>query len=212
MAFVLKNFSPQKEKIILLSQNLGKIEIIKDKFNKNKNETILSSGILISFNPIKSKINSYIANNIDVLMVPIMYEKLEDLEWIHSLLEICYFFLPLDEPCKNIFTTMYKSFFFLEFNKNFSECFQPIKKLLTLKLLKQLGFEIHKDLSPIKTKFEGLVSTFIDFPNLENIESLKMFIRTLDNCDVNLLNLWILSCLKQHPNSNAFKTTKIFRI
>ncbi|HBS48355.1 TPA: hypothetical protein DEO28_00460 [Candidatus Dependentiae bacterium] len=207
IGFVLKNSFPKKEKSTILARDLGKIELIEIK--KNKLKIKLSPGMLIAFNIITTKSNIYIVENVKTLMIPMMYKNLQEMQWMHSLLEICYYFLPLDEPNANIFAIIYEAFHFLESSEHFQEDFKIIKKLTILKLLKHLGFYPENNLQQITTTFEDLVSAFIDIPNHQNIKSIQTFIASTNKFDINLIDTWMLNCLKQHPNYSSFKATKM---
>ncbi len=202
LGFVIKRFAPKKQKFSILSHSLGKIEIIPFPLHWNNR---LRPGMLISSILHSSITRIYIAHNIEILLAPLDFTENTDIYWIHSILELCYYFLPLESPCQETFNFVYRAFFILNCNHKIDSSLAVVKKLLIVKLLTLFGFYPQKTIMRYINLFEKLVTTSVDFTNKGVIKSLTTIPHDIDKEEMALINSWILQCLNEHPNFSSFK-------
>ncbi len=93
--FILKRFLPYKKKLSVLCCQKGKINLITQPTEKCHQ---LWPGMLICFTPTFNNKKICIAHDIEIIMSP-EQENFSNLYWVHHLLEICYYFVPLENPC-----------------------------------------------------------------------------------------------------------------
>lgn len=197
LGFIIKRFIPRKQKISILANSLGKIEVIPSPLSLNDR---LYPGMLISTTLHPSTTRIYIAHNIEILTTPLNFTNNSNIYWIHSILELCYYFIPLEKPCPEIFNLVYVALFLLD-NQKFNSYLNVSRKLFIIKLLVLLGFYPKKPFLQYLNLFEDLVSTFVDFPIKRIIKSLEI----IGKKEIYLINLWIMQCLREHPNFSSFK-------
>ncbi|MCK4265542.1 hypothetical protein KAW80_04260 [Candidatus Babeliales bacterium] len=200
--FVLKRFFPKKHKFSVLTKTRGKLEIVPSPINFSKR---LWPGMLISFvlTPTNTKI--YFANSLDILFAP-LEEAGDNLIWIHSLLELCYYFSPPENPSEDAFQLLHRAFTFVYFAKYFDDSFSVLKKMFTMKLLKSFGFFPDETTFFYFSQFERMVLGSVDFPNKREVKSLKMSLDKVDEEEKKVMDSWIKKCLMRHPGSHLFKT------
>lgn len=117
----------------------------------------------------------------------------EDLLFIHHVIELCYFFIPVNSSTNGVFElvhTLYTRSHLYQMKKN--------KKYLIYQLLLTIGFYPEWKADSIVEKRLAVLS-----------------IDTLDNESIDLeceqfLHRWLLSCIRQHPRFSEFKTIHFF--
>ena len=206
LAFVLKRFFPIKQKVSILCINQGKINIITSPIKRCHQ---LWPGMLISFDSSSIFKNITFSNNIEILMSP--QENLSfNISLIHHFLEICYYFIPLNSPCPEIFLFLYNFFSLLpKLNKIFSTNIVIIEKIYLLKLFQLFGFYQEQEFNYHLELYEQLTSMSIDFKDTQKVESLKRKLKKITDLQINKINDWILGCINNHPCFNLFKTNNL---
>jgi len=205
LGFILKRFLPAKQKLSILTQNFGKAEIITNPPDKS---FILWPGMLISFHASQSIKNMYIANNVEILLSPTENNSCY-LHWIHQTLEICYYFLPLQDPCEEVFNHLYHCIALPKNECLFNNQISVIKKIYLLKLLLLMGFYPDKNLISLLSIYEQLTCTSIDIDNKQKVESIKIALQRVSSLQIKKIDNWVLSCINSHPCFKNFKTVCI---
>lgn len=180
LGILLKKYTPKKEKISVLDNSLGRIEATV-KMNQIQ---ALNHGALFSYTIESVHTNLYCINNIEILNVPFTLAK-QDIYFFHHLLELCYYFLPLDIAYPSIFELIDTAFNHILNNK-------PI---ILLRFFTSLG--IYPEELPFeKTYFLHLLSCPLQIILKEK----------LDDRQLKMLESWLLRCIEMHPYKKNFKT------
>ncbi|MCK4650621.1 hypothetical protein KAT08_00440 [Candidatus Babeliales bacterium] len=204
IGFVLKRFFPQKQKLSILCQYKGKISITT---NPEQRFDQLRPGMLISFNYSGNTSSIYFANNIEILMTP-QDIKYDCFTWLHRFLEICYYFVPIEKPCHEIFFHLYNYFLIYKLEYQFLTQIEIIKKIYLLKLLALLGFYPNKELLAFLNIYDQLSSLYVDFKDQQKVEFLKWNLQKIKKVHNKKIDDWILNCINSHPSFKKFKMLK----
>ncbi|MCA9770621.1 hypothetical protein KC460_04595 [Candidatus Dependentiae bacterium] len=178
---VLRRYTPRKSKIIVLDRELGKIESI-------PHVDILCHGAVIEYFP-KKMCLLYKLESFQLIVAPLHFAR-DHIQFLHHVLELTYYFVPLDSRVPEIFDLL----LFLYRMKN-SSCTATFQKLFVCKFFALLGF-FPENKKMRQSYFHQLVGISID---------------TLVQLSINLeveyaLQQWIYSCVAQHPRARFFKT------
>jgi len=193
LGIILKSFFPEKQTISLLSKLDGKIKLI---ILNGKKMQRLGPGTLISFYT-----ESYTAHDVTILSMP-QFNSLDDMYWLHHLLELCYYFISLHEDCLQQFILIHVCQQLIDIPKS------PLnKKLITGLLLTTLGFYPPQSLLFLYN-LKKILSSCIDFDLNKKIEFLVQHLEELNEKQLQDLDLWILECINSHPRREVFKTIK----
>jgi len=202
LGFVLKRFFPFKQKLSIFAQQKGKIDVITSPISVCSK---LWPGMLVSFNTKKTNKNIYISENIEILLSP-QEDHFLNLAWIHHLLELCYFFIPQEKPQNEIFKHLYSCFLILKLEHIFSNQFETIKKICSLKFMQLAGFYPRNNLEPLLNIYEQLTCMSIDIDDQQKVKFLKTALELITNAQIKEIDNWILNCVQNHPYVNSFKT------
>lgn len=202
--FILKRFLPYKKKLSVLCNNKGKINLTTQPIEKCNN---LWPGMLISFYPTFINKKICLANNIEILINP-HESTTSEFYYMHHILEICYYFAPLDNPCPEIFHFLYDYFSLVKIENHFGNKINIIKKIYLIKLLCLIGFYPEKPLISILNIYDQIRSNSIDFNNHRKVQSLTKDLNEIELLYNKKINGWALSCLNSHPCFKLFKTIK----
>lgn len=207
LGIILKRFYPQKQKFSVLTQNMGKINLVPP-FDKKGSK--LWPGTLIEFSQSKKFETIIYADNIEIHNIPIDYDYY-NMCWQHIILEICYFFMALDDPSPKIFEYVYNALvFFPKTNENMVNN-KLIKRFIITYLFFLLGFYHDEKVEEVFSKYNLDVKSGIDFSSLETVKSMESSFDKKLTEDIQIINNWILENLNQHPNNNFFKTKSFIK-
>lgn len=170
---------------------------------------VLSAGTLIDFSRRKVNGDIYVTNDIEILMIPINDVK-KNIYWIHHFLEICYYFLPLELPCKDVFQILKEFFRISKKELFFKPYFSLVKKICMIKLFKLLGFYPEREFSLYDTLFENILAVSIDSSDIQKVRSLNILLSKITSFMVKEIDLWLFECLNNHPYLHLFKTISFF--
>lgn len=203
LGFVLKRFLPYKCKFSILTQTMGKINIITS-LQEGRN---LWPGSLISLIGIDKLANVFSFASLEVLIVP-TESNVNDICWLHQVLEICYFFLSLNEPVSDVFKSVYNALLMLS-NYNFNEIEDKLlKRLFVVNIFFLIGFYPSQNIKNILSKYGFDLYRAVDFSSIEAVKSLQTYLIEIKDVEIKELDCWILLNLNKHPNKKFFKTTK----
>jgi hypothetical protein len=181
--FVLRTYFPQKHKISLFDENFGRIEgLVLSAIILQA----ISSGMLLSYN-LKPKGSLFRLEGINIYKVPFRAAR-NDIYFLHQVLELCYYFLPLHQ-------TMPAIFYLINFVVQSSEQLHTslCKKLFLLRFFAHLGMHPDEDLYNMDL-LQNLLSQPID---------------SMLNTDViaeSKLDQWLYDFIADHPQKAQFKT------
>jgi hypothetical protein len=183
-AIVLKTYLPQKQKVCLLDAHLGKIMAVPHR------QDIGYGSLLVYFAREWQAHNQlYMMQSIELIDMPLQLAA-DDILFLHHVLELCYFFLPLGHCNRHIFHLV----LFLYTSQHLIQN-SYLKKVFLFQFFSTLG------LYPQEHKFQQahfhyLASTSIDIIAQQAID--LMVESELDN--------WLLRCIEIHPCARSFKT------
>lgn len=197
--FVLKRFQPNKSKSTILSMHEGKFDLSFRKFNDCFK---LWPGMLVSFNVEKAYKTTF-GSNVQILATPNLSEK-QSIFFMHHILELCYFFVPSNKPCPEIFNFLKHFFLFFDQEIATPKYLNFTHKIFVTKLFSLFGFFSHDPISRYLAIHETLTTTFVDFSTEQKVEFLEKHLSLAQEKD---FDEWILESLKIHPHSHLFKTT-----
>jgi len=188
VGIVLKSFFPYKCKISVLSRNSGKVNLFVRSLK-------LSPGTFISF---------YL-KKVEVLHVPLSPLDMH-LTWIHHMLEICYYFVPINSACTDVFRLLQYSLKLGVQSSSFEPYFYIVKRICLIRLLVLLGFYPKGDLVPFISLFDDLVGVSLDSLDGQKVRLLE----AVTVATVKKIDKWILSCLQEHSHFKQFNTVPFF--
>lgn len=181
IGIVLKNYQPQKCKLVILDRDSGK-------FMGVPNRTDISNGALITYFKREQEHISFI-HNIDIVDMPLALAH-EDIVFVHHVLELCYYFIPMGSYASQVFVALLR---FYEYPIVLST---PImKKIFVVQLFFLLG--VYPDSQRLRSAgINQLISTSIDIWARQSID-----LRIEQELDE-----WLMYCVKTHPRAEYFKT------
>ncbi len=178
---ILKTFFPKKMKMIVLDQQLGKIEAVPPKDN-------YFCGSLISYH-VQVKGSVYFLSDIHLLDMPLYLAK-DDILFLHHVLEVCYFCIPFDNQVTEIFVLLSQLY------TNSVPAYDTAFKIAFLfKILILLGMHPHEPRFQVPHYY------------MLARESIDTIINKSIHLDTNeTLYEWVRSCMSIHPLIHVFKT------
>lgn len=200
---VLKKFATSDHKISVLTNTLGKIALVV--FNQGVMRRI-QVGTLIEFDHPKKQNNVHTTQQLVIVLTPIT-QRSDDLIWLHHMLELCYYFVPLHQPLSECFVILKSCLALLPHVDLFSaHLWEIVKKLCLGALLLFLGFfpPEHLERSIIMTKNALFLS--VDFQDVQKVEFLSKHLEKFCTIAPADLDSWFLQCIQSHPRINIFKT------
>lgn len=185
---VLKNSFPQKYSLDLLDNKSGRIIGI------SKAIEYISVGSLIMYTIDKKKQNPLFLYQIELQEVPFPLAR-EDIFFLHHVLEICYYFIPIGSDAIVIYNQLQLLYASGDWIKNVL-----LKKIFLVKLFAFLG--IYPEEKKIKKPFfhHIIMSSFVSLLEQNFSEHEEE------------INEWLHECLASHPHIDKFKTTYLFDI
>ena len=130
----------------------------------------------------------------------------DDLLWIHHLLELCYYFIPVGLEASDVYDAVAACLDILSISKIFESNFDVVKKLCAFKVMCLLGFYPPKNLISYIPVFHYLVAVSVDSQNYGKVISLNALLENISNNDIQCVNTWMLECMNTHHCSALFKT------
>lgn len=197
--FVLKRFQPNSSKSTILSMHEGKFDLSFKNFNDCFK---LWPGMLVSFH-VEKTYKTLFGSHIQILASPNLSES-HSIFLMHHILELCYFFVPSNKPCPEIFNFLKQFFLFFDQEATATKYLDFTQKIFVTKLFSLFGFFSYEPISKYLALHETLSTTFVDFSIEQKVEFLE---KHLSSHQEKELDEWILESLKIHPHCHLFKTT-----
>lgn len=180
-AIVLKTYLPQKYKLCVLDDTLGKVMTV-------PNREDIGYGTLILYHAREQQF-IYFMHGIEIIDLPLILAK-EDILFVHHVLELCYFFVPVGVRVPRLFqllTNLYYSPALLHTNIS--------KKLFLFQLFACLG------LYPEGAHFQTPYFHQLSIASIDNFA-----LQPIDLMIEQELDEWLLECIARHPCTHNFKT------
>lgn len=172
------------KRVALLSRDFGRIDVLR--FPK-KGPSKLSCGAVISFGYKRGNRGWKILQNDELEYLPLIWAR-QDIYFLHYLLEICYFFIPVGSGGRSVFLLLeqvYRNFQIFENVKD--------KKIALCKLL------IHLGVCPEDQRIQSYAHILLEIP----ID--KIGITDLELVLEGVLDEWLTWCIESHPHGKWFK-------
>lgn len=183
---VLKRFIPKKAKLSVLDRSVGKIDCIPhvDK---------LCHGAVITYHIGQVK-SVYHLEGIELIDVPFALARI-DIRFLHQVLLICYYFLPLGAPAPQVFDLV-RFLYTIKHN----DCTKQFQLLFVCKLFAVLGFV------PDTFKADQIIVDWILTTSIDTLlnESLDLRVEQL-------LNQWVTICIALHPRAQLLRSMIVFK-
>lgn len=176
---ILKTFFPKKVKMVVLDQELGKIEAVPptDQF---------FVGSLLAYH-VHQRGHLYFLHEVSLLDMPLSLAK-DDILFLHHVLEICYFCAPFGSNVPEIFNII-----ILLYQE--SDYLHEFKIAFLFKLLVLLGMH------PDEPQFQDPLYYHLARESIDTIIDMSIHLDTKK-----ALYKWVRSCVSIHPLGHAFKT------
>lgn len=187
---ILKSFKG-KNKLSLLDEHQGKMNVFVTSGWKNiKN---LQPGMIIVYT-VRTLSHSFVLEAVDIQAMPFFFAR-NDIFFLHHLLELCYYFLPIGSSAERIFYLLYEC---IEVQHNF---WQPLhKKVFLWKFFALLGM-YPEDMDIERNFFYCLIQKSV-------IEIVEM---KIDDKMIKIFDTWLWQCITSHPQQARFKTIDLLR-
>jgi hypothetical protein len=202
--FVIRQFWPQRQKVVLLCSVLGKISIT---INNPKICSRLCVGMFISFIPQIQPSKGYFADCVQIQSTPLGFFY-PDIVWLHRIAEFLYYFLSLDNPCPEIFTHFVNCKKLINRKLDFGHGYDAMKRIFFLYF-----FFITGQTPCLDKNKKKLVDTLnfldVDFENEQKVEFLIETAKSFNKKQIKEIDDIVAECLKAHPCFTEFKTVKI---
>jgi hypothetical protein len=178
---VLKTFFSKKMKMIILDEDLGKIEAI------SPSDSIPCGALIAYYRQQKGHLN--LLQEYDLIDVPMGIAQ-DDILFLHHILEVCYFSVPFGSSNVEIFELL-----LLLFKYNITDQSSLFKIAFLFKLLILLGMH------PDEPHFQKPYYYFLARESIDTImnKSIHLNIKPV-------LHEWIRCCLRIHPLAHSFRT------
>jgi len=201
VGFVLKRFLPSTHKISLLTQSMGKVNVIVKKPNILQR---IWPGMVVSCQLELLFEATYTCEDIEIIEIPPVLTA-HDTYLIHHLLELCYYFIPLANPCSEVFDHLFFSFSIFLNKQLFIHNFDIIKRILILRLLHFSG-TFSSELCGNTTLFDRISPHSLDIKDEQKVESVSLLIEEVHKIGVKTVDRLIFNCIKTHPSFKLLKT------
>ena len=185
IGIILKKYMPKKNKIVVFDQIYGKIIAVS---YDEKLLTHCACGTVIQY--VAYEMNQiFLCRQIELLSMPIQLNY-EDIFFLHHLLELCYYFLPIGHAMEELFSLL---IFVLSFPHRITTRIH--KKMIIWRILVQHGLYPELDINSYKV-----------FKNLMQITISTMLEKTISHTFENVLDEWVFESIHSHPSVQQFKT------
>ncbi|MFH0898978.1 MAG: hypothetical protein V1855_05340 [bacterium] len=127
----------------------------------------------------------------------------DDLFWLHHLLELCYYFAPLNQPVPELFKYLFNYSVILNYKDVFKDNMSILQKVSVVHFLTLTGTtKTHsfKQVDDIKKLFTSPTNY------RECAKKINEKLELIKNYDIKQINNYIESGIKQHPLYPYFKT------
>jgi hypothetical protein len=189
VGIIIKRFLPYKQKIIVFDRDRGPIEVVPEPALYAQR---LCHGALISYT-LRQQRNVSFLKTIDILQVPFEVAK-NDILFLHHILELAYYFAPLDSSCSRLFDLIHLLYTPTPFiNESLPEMARLYKKFFLIRFFMIVGL-YPDDLLP--QAWVDLCSNPVDSLVDQRVQL------TMEAS----MNKWLMQCVQMHPHSNLFNT------
>ncbi|MBS1988310.1 hypothetical protein JST56_04920 [Candidatus Dependentiae bacterium] len=205
--FIVRRFLPHKQKISVITNTMGKISLV------IKNPIVCSRfwpGMLINFALSEKNNTFHLAQELEIIDL-FAYSSPDDTQWTQQLLELCYFFVPANSMCDDIYHFLSQCLWLARQKDRFSSLPEELYLMSFIRFFILVGFYPADHILQLGILFENFLTSSIDFNDPQNIKSVKEYLYALHEKSIQDAHLWIADCIKSHPNFASFKTMDILR-
>jgi len=186
---VLKTCSSQAPEITVLDRRLGKI---KGKVHARNKNIRVGHGSIVTYT-LSQRGASYTFDVVDLEFVPFTFAR-EDIFFLHHILELCYYFLPMGCPEDDVFNLL---LYLFQLQNN--EKVRLRRRLILARLFTLFGmYPEHKKMS--------------EYINIVVYQSLDQLLDMSVDIEMNRwLDQWVWECIMAHPYKEQFKTVWLLK-
>jgi len=202
---ILKSFYPAKNKFSIFTKTSGRLDLI---FSPNAFRSHFSSGVMLDFYYDVMPNSSNILKKISIEIFPEYKDKC-DIEWLHNILEISFYFFPIGLPSVDIFNLLRDCCFFLKNRFLFNNYFNFVKRICWARLFVLNGFSPNKSVTHAFDLYDYIKTENLNKSRTEYIKQLKFFHKLL-NMNVEFIirdiDEWVINCMKECSFFESLKT------
>lgn len=178
---VLRNFSPQKNKLALIDDRLGRID------GAFFTGTVYTGALLSYY--VKGTSGRYLVDQLHMLDIPLSLAR-QDILFLHHVLELSYYFIPIGSCIQGIFNLLQ-----LLYDADSAHWDIVAKQLFLFHLFSQLGMH------PERYRLPAPLIEQLQSQSLSRVQEIR-----LADADKKILRTWLQHCLMQHPDVAQFNT------
>ncbi len=199
---ILKRLARHYQRFAIMTKSRGKIVVCV--LNQHTAQR-LRPGMCITFFIDETVGSVHITKNIELTYLP-MHTHPSDMYWCHHILELCYYFAPLQQPNTELFSCLYNCLLLPQYQHHFTTNWDAIKHVCTGALLSLFDFY------PSDTYVYSIIGTrqvlisLQDIHQEECITILNRHFRAFCSISLPELDSWLLECIQSHPCIQNFKT------
>lgn len=182
---VLRTYIPKKQKLAILDKKLGRIECVPQ---NQKSAYRLSHGAYVSY-ALRAWHAQYLLHDPNILDLP-FYWAYENFLFFHHVLELCYYFLPIDGQSADIFELIY-----ILYDRPKLLQTTLSRKIFLCRFFWKLGIYPYNAES-----FDSCLFSLISGPLDSNLSIADEKIAHQH------IQKWLLACVNTHPYAHRLKT------
>ncbi len=198
---ILRNINKSDQTFSVLTKTRGKV-VVHVRAQKSFQHFVVGTFFCAQF---QNKGKNWQASSIEILMHPPI-NMYPHLRLFHNVLEICYYFIEPHNPGETLFKVVYQALIFFSHYRSIGHHFVFLSRIYLVKLFKEIGFYPPERLVWALHIFDQLVVASIDLSDRRNVSLVKRECARYCPQDILLVDGWIETCIKRHPQHHLFKT------
>ena len=199
---ILRHFSSSDCKVAALTQTMGKIILVA--LNDRQIQR-MHNGSVVTATLVHKHQALYRATDLEIVSTPLPTIP-DDIYWLHHLLELSYFFLPLHDQATKHFFILSSCLIFIRNHIHHYDGWHSLKFFCIAMFLMHIGFNPPEHLERSLRTFSDTLFSFIDFDEKQKIECLSSQLENFPSIFLSELKTWLITCIQSHPRIQMFKT------
>jgi len=179
---VIKSYLPGKQKLIVLDQYHGKVEMV-------PNVATVYAGMHVIYTRMPAAGSHYFMNDVEIIDVPCELVQ-HDLLFLHHIFELCLYGIPFGNCAQDVYELLVRLY---NMQAHFKNSYN--KKIFLFKLLQVIGMH------PDSGQDQALSLNRLTFEPLD-----ILLHETIDLEVESALDIWLTECIIAHPYNRNFKT------
>ena len=206
LAIILRSFPSDDTTASVLTLQHGKIRLAFPRKGEHKSRIICPGSIVRGV--LQRKKNT----SWEILSPEVVWfaytDQLKAFYSINHILELSYYFLPLEEPSPSLFKLLYHTLFLCSYFARTPETSSALRRMATAKFFVLLGFYPPHDLIKQVDIYDTILGTYVDLPRAEKVQFVADVCNQIPADTTTMLENWITACIEDHPCRKLFKTKR----